>query len=398
VQGQVREVAVSRSLDIPQSTQMVLREGFCEFTWGQPDPDLLPVTEMRRAVETGLATYGPAALSYGAAEGAWPLLGWIRERVERIEGYSTGLDECLGTAGNSDALDQICTLFTRPGDVALVESPTYHLALRIMHDHGLDLHAVPLDDDGLDVGALQTTLRSLKRAGKRARLLYTIPTFHNPSGVSLTPDRRRALVDLAVAEDLLIVEDDVYRELVYDGSAPPSLFGLAPRGTVMRMGSFAKTLAPGLRLGWLNASAAQVRRIADGGLRDSGGSPSFFTGMMVAALCRSGDYDRQVSRLVSAYRSRRDALASALAEHLPQGCRFVSPSGGFFLWVSLPSAVDAEALAPRAEAHNVTFIPGARFCIDGRGTNCLRLAFSQMKPEALIAGARRLAAALKEAR
>jgi DNA-binding transcriptional MocR family regulator len=385
-------------LDTPQSTQMVLREGFCEFTWGQPDPDLLPVEQMRRAADAALTTYGHEALSYGAAEGALPLLGWIHGRIQQREGHPVQFDECIGTAGNSDAIDQICTLFTSPGDVVLVESPTYHLAVRILRDHKLDLRAVPLDAHGLDIDALRDMLDTLARAGRGARMIYTIPTFHNPTGVSLSLDRRRAFVDLAAERHLLIVEDDVYRELSYDRPAPPSLFSMARRGTVLRLGSFAKTLAPGLRLGWINGEASQLRRLVDGGLRDSGGGPSFFAGMMVAALCRSGEFDAQVARLRAVYAERRNALAAALTAHLPEGCRFDVPAGGFFIWVSLPPHVDAEALLARAEAHQVTFIPGGRFCIDGRGTSHLRVAFSQMKPEALVEGARRLGAALKDVR
>jgi DNA-binding transcriptional MocR family regulator len=389
-----RSTDLTLMLDTPQSTQMVLREGFCEFTWGQPDAALLPVEAMQRATGAALAAFGPDALAYGAAEGAVPLLAWITERVAHTEGLAVNLDECIGTAGNSDALDQICTLFSSPGDIALVESPTYHLAVRILHDHRLDLRAVPVDEHGLQVDVLRAMLDDLSRAGQRARLLYTIPTFHNPTGVNLTRERRRALVEVAVEHGLLILEDDVYRELAYDEPSPPSLFGLAPRGTVLRLGSFSKTLAPGLRLGWINGAAAQLRRIVDGGLRDSGGGPSFYTGMMVAGLCRAGDFDTQVSRLKSAYMTRRDALAGALAESLPEGCTFVKPGGGFFLWVTLPAHVNAEDLLKRAETHKVTFIPGNRFCLDGRGRNQLRLAFSRMRPEELVEGARRLTAAI----
>ncbi|MDH4065266.1 MAG: PLP-dependent aminotransferase family protein, partial [Acidobacteriota bacterium] len=192
-------------------------------------------------------------------------------------------------------------------------------------------------------------------------------------------------------------EDDVYRELAYDGPAPPSLFSTAPRGTVLRMGSFAKSLAPGLRLGWINCSATQARRFADGGLRDSGGAPNFTAAMMVAALCRSGDFDAHVARLRTAYRERRDALAAALTAHLPPGCAFSTPGGGYFIWVELPVHIDGEALLERARSHKVSFLPGSRVCIDGRGRHCLRLAFSLMKPEALADGARRLAAAVRDA-
>jgi 2-aminoadipate transaminase len=379
-------------MHLPPSTQMVLRDGYSEFGFGQPDPDLLPVAEMRRAASSAFDLYGSDALAYGAPEGAWPLLAWIQERTEQLEGLQVGLDECLGTGGNSDAIDQVCTLFTQPGDVVLVESPTYHLGLRILIDHGLDLRAIPTDDDGLQVDVLADALAGLARAGKRARLLYTIPTFHNPTGTSLSLARRQAVIDLAVQHDLLIIEDDVYRELAYDGAAPPSLFSMAPRGTVMRLGSFAKSLAPGVRLGWIHCSAAHARRFAEGGLRDSGGTPSYTIGMMVSALCRSGDYRAHVDRLRATYRKRRDALSAALTAHLPEGCTFTTPDGGYFIWVTLPERIDTTALLAQADAHHVAFIPGQRLCVDGRGRHCLRLAFSLMKPDQLNQGAQRLGA------
>lgn len=371
---------------------MVLREGFCEFNFGQPDPDLLPVDAMRRAPTAAFDAFGSDLLAYGAPEGAWPLLGWIRDRVESRERVTVGLEECIGTGGNSDAIDQVCTLFTQPGDIVFVESPTYHLGLRILRDHHLDLRPVPMDGDGLRVDVLAAELAQLAGEGRRARMLYTIPTFHNPTGVNLSADRRRAVVELAAAHDLLILEDDVYRELAYDGAAPPSLFSLAPRGTVIRMGSFAKSLAPGLRLGWVNCSAAQGRTFAEGGLRDSGGAPNFTAAMMVAALCRSGDFDTHGERLRAAYRERRDALAAALVASLPEGCRFATPGGGYFIWVTLPASVDAEALLARADAFKVSFIPGGRLTIGGGGEHALRLSFALMKPPQLAEGARRLGA------
>jgi DNA-binding transcriptional MocR family regulator len=382
---------------LPPSTQMVLREGYCEFNFGQPDPDLLPLDALRRAPAAALDLFGSDMLAYGAPEGAWPLIEWIRERVESREGVAVALEECLTTGGNSDAIDQIGTLFTSPGDVVFVESPTYHLGLRILRDHHLDLRAVPVDAEGLDVGALEGRLEALAREGRRARLLYTIPTFHNPTGVNLSAGRRAALLELAAAHDLLIVEDDVYRELAYDGPAPPSLFAAAPRGRVIRLGSFAKALAPGLRLGWINASAEQVRRLADGGLRDSGGGPNYAMAMIVTALCRSGDFDAHGERLRTAYRERRDALAAALREHLPRGCTFTVPGGGYFIWVNLPAHMDAELLLARADDHKVSFIPGRRLSIDGGGRHALRLSFALMKPAHLAEGARRLGALLATA-
>lgn len=382
-------------LDAPQSTQLVLRPGIIELNWGQPDPALLPVEAIRRAALAMLDQAGRDALSYGAAAGAGTLMACIRDRVKQTEGQTFSFDEIVITAGNSDALDQICTLFTQPGDVALVESPTYHLALRIMNDHALSLIPVPVDEAGLQVELLAAKVKELKGAGRRVRMLYTIPTYHNPTGVNLHADRRRALVELAAAEDFVIVEDDVYRELTYDGPSPASLWSIAPRGVVLRMGSFAKSLAPGLRLGWLNGSATQMSRIADSGLRDSGGGVNHFAAMVVASLCESGDFEEQVIYLQNAYRQRRDTLSDALAEFLPPDCSWTKPGGGFFIWVTLPEGMDAAEVLGRAEEAGMAFIPGVKFCLDGGGRRALRLAFSLYPPDQLAEAAQRLGKAIR---
>lgn len=374
---------------------MDVRPGFIEFVWGQPDPALLPVEALRRATPLALEQFGAETLAYGSAAGAGPLLAWAANRIREREGVALTLDEITSTAGNSDAVDQICTLFTQPGDVVLVESPTYHLALRIMHDHDLDIRPVPLDASGLNLDALKATLAALKREGKTLKLLYTIPTFHNPTGLCLADERRRELVALAQAENFLIVEDDVYRELVYEGSAPPSLWSLAPSGPILRLGSFAKSLAPGLRLGFITGAAEHVRTLVDSGLRDSGGGLNHFTAMVVGALCLAGNFDEQVALFKREYGARRTALLGALAEHMPAGVTWTKPSGGFFVWVTLPENIPAVSLLPIAEALKVSFIPGHKFCLDGRGQNALRLAFSLYKPAELAEGTKRLAQAVK---
>ena len=382
-------------LDSPQTTQLQLRPGIIELNWGQPDPELLPKEAVSSAAAAVLARVGGDALSYGAAAGAGPLLAWLRAHIARTEQPAVTADEIAITAGNSDAIDQVCTLFTQAGDVVLVESPSYHLALRIMRDHPLRLVPVAADAHGLQVAQLAQTVRDLKRNGSSVRMLYTVPTFHNPTGVCLSAERRRALLELAQQEDFLVVEDDVYRELHYDAPPPPALWAMAPRGTVLRLGSFAKSLAPGLRLGWINGSAQHVRRLVDGGLRDSGGGVNHLTAMIAGELCSTGGFEVYVQRFRNAYRERRNALLAALAEHMPAGCSWLTPAGGFFVWVTLPAALDATALLPHAEAAGMAFIPGANFHLDGRGSNTLRLAFSLYPPPELEQAAQCLAKAVR---
>lgn len=381
---------------LPSSIQMIRREGWAEFVFGQPHASLLPVQAMQQAAQAVFRECGSDPLAYGAPEGVWPLLEWQRRRTETLEGLTLSRGEIIGTSGNSQGLDEVCTLFTAPGDIVFVESPTYHLALKTLRDHHLELRPIPIDDEGILVDHLEAALDALRIQGRRARALYTIPTFHNPTGALLPLARRQRLVALAERHDLLLIEDDVYRELWFDAPPPPSLFALAPRGRVIRLGSYSKTLAPGLRLGFVTCSAGQALQFADDGVRDSGGAPSFAMGMMVATLCQAGGFDAHLASLRQSLRERRDALLAALDDGLPAGCSITRPGGGYFVWLTLPPTVTVAALLPAAERHRVSFVPGTAVCIDGRGQQQLRLAFSLLTPEEMADGVRRIAAAIAD--
>ena len=371
------------------STQSVARPGVIELSFGEPDPALFPAAGLAEACRKALADGGAEALPYGANAGPPALRERLAERLSAAEQRATGSDETLISGGVSQALDHLLTLFCRPGDTVLVERPTYSLALGVLRDHPVVVEALPFDEEGLDVRALERRLVEARATGRAVRALYTIPTFHNPTGISLAADRRRRLVSVAAAYGLLVIEDDVYRELWYDGPAPPSLWSLAAPGTVLRLGSFAKTLAPGLRTGWLNAAPEQITRVAESGLSDSGGCPSQFAAVAVERFLRAGLYEPHVAELRAAYTTRRDALAAGLAAHLPAGCRFTVPAGGFFIWVSLPAGLRASSLLPAAETAGVSFVPAARSHLDGHDGG-LRLAFALYSPEQLAEAARRL--------
>jgi len=376
--------------------QSTARPGVIELGFGEPDPALFPAAGLAEAAAEALADGGATALPYGANAGPPALRQRLAERLTALEGRETGSDETLVSGGNSQALDHLVTLFCRPGDVVLVERPTYSLALSILRDHPVAVEALDFDEQGLDVAALERRLAGPHGGEGPVRLLYTIPTFHNPTGVSLAPARRRRLVGLAAAHGLLVVEDDVYRELWYDQPAAPSLWSLAAPGTVLRLGSFAKTVAPGLRVGWVNGTPAQVERFAASGLHDSGGCPSQYAAAVVERFLAAGSYDGHVAGLRAAYRARRDALVSALAARLPEGCSFAAPRGGFFVWLELPAGLRASVLLPDAEAAGVSFVPGVRSHLDGRDGG-LRLAFSLYDEERLTEAAARLGRAIAAA-
>ena len=381
---------------VPSDTQNVPRAGIIELAFGEPDPALLAVGLVSRAAAAVLDDAGATALAYGPTAGPRALRDEIARRVTAREGCACTAADVLVSGGNSQALGQVLTVLAEPGDVVLVESPTYNLALGILRDHPVEVVGVPLDEDGLRLDALRGALAELRTAGKRARLLYTIPTFHNPAGVSLSAPRRQDLLEIAAEHGLVVVEDDVYRELVYEGQAPPALWALGGAAPVVRLGSFSKTLAPGLRVGWINASGGLLERLAAEGVLESGGCVSQFGASVVARLLAAGGYDQHLAELLRAYAARRDALAGALREHLPAGCSFSTPAGGFFIWLTLPPGLLAAELLPAAEARGVAFAPGARFCSDADDRS-LRLSFSLYDEAALREGAWRLGMAVTAA-
>lgn len=381
--------------------------GAIDLAWGQPDPSLLPVAELRAAAVRALDRWGPDMLAYGNQWGPPPLREWISARLRETDARAPTPEEIVITGGTSQGLDLVATLFIRPGDVVLVSEPTYHLALRILgEDHRFDVRGVSSDEHGIDVEALAEIVRGLpNRSGRARTFLYTIPTFNNPTGGSLPDDRRRALVDLAARDGIVILEDDTYRELAYDGPTPASLWARGQPGSVIRFGSFAKSVAPGLRVGYLTADAATAERIALSGLLDSGGSPSQFAAFVLAEYAAAGDYVRGVERFCEGYRRRRDALLGALETHVGgmgvtgMGVKWTPPRGGYFTWVSLPDGVDPEKLADAATRAGTGFVPARVFYVDrSRAPNAVRLSFARYPPAMLEEAAARLARAIQQSR
>ena len=374
-----------------------VRDDVIDLGLGHPDPDLLPVAGLERAAAAAFERYGTDVLGYGAAAGPPPTITFICARLALVDGRAPTPAEVVITAGNSHGFEQVLTMTTKPGDVVLVEAPTYHLALRILADHPVEVVPVPSDAGGLAVPEVEGAIVRLRRQGIRPRLLYTVPTFNNPTGVSLDADRRRALVELAADEDLTIVEDDVYRELSYAGAAPPSLWSIAPPGTVIRLGSFSKSLSPGLRVGYMTADERLANTSIEGGLLESGGGISHVSSLVVSEFARTGEYDANVTRLRQVYAARRDALTMALVAELGDLADWVSPEGGYFVWVTLRRPTDLAVLHAAARRHGTSFVPGTVFFADGVGGGAsLRLAFSRYPPETLQEGARRLAVAVRD--
>lgn len=388
------ERAVASSL-----TQYEATPGVIDLAWGHPDPNLLPVRELREAAKRAMDRHGSDILEYGSTAGSPPLIDFICQRLSETDARAPSPAQVVITSGASQGLDLAATLLLSAGDTVLVDVPTYHLAISILADHPVRLEAVASDADGIVLADLAETVARLRRAGERPRLLYTIPTFHNPTGRKVSLERRNALVAFAAQESLLIAEDDTYRELSYDGPPPPSLWALDGAGSVVRIGSFAKSVAPGLRLGYVTASAEIATRLATGGLLDSGGGMNHFAATVLAEYASNGDYARQVEHFRAAYRAQRDRLLAGLSAHLPDTATWSRPEGGYFVWVELPPGITADALLPVAAARGMAFLPGHRFFLDDHAApGALRLAFSMHPAEALEEATAHLGAAVDQLR
>ncbi|MEI6777385.1 MAG: PLP-dependent aminotransferase family protein [Chloroflexales bacterium] len=382
-------------MQILPDIQLIQRPGIAEFGWGHPDPALLPAEALGQAAALALTRDWRSALVYGAHQGPGSLIELMRRRLGRLEGNTPAAEQMMITGGISQALDMVCAQISRPGDVALVEAPSYHLALRIFRERGLRVVAVPGDSQGIHVDAAEAMLHMLQNSGERVAFLYTVATFGNPTGSTLAADRRYALAAMARREGVMIIEDDAYGELWYDTPPPPPIFNLTPAGPIVRLGSFSKLLAPGLRLGWMLASPDIVRRCANSGVLDSGGGINHFTAHVVAAFIELGLLDPHIERLRVSLRERRDAMLSALARYLPSGCTWNPALGGFFVWIRLPTGIDSAAILPLAESTGVSYLPGDRFFAEGGGHHYLRLSFSLLPPEQITEGVIRLGKVLR---
>ncbi|MBC7248723.1 MAG: PLP-dependent aminotransferase family protein [Anaerolineae bacterium] len=370
--------------------------GMRSFIYGHLAPESFPIAELLAACQYSLREEGSLALQYGPEQGYGPLIDYLRAKIERDEGLSLGRQHLTITAGCAGALDAIARLFTHPGDAVLVEAPTYTDTLHIFRDHHLRLFQVPVDEEGLIVESAAQRLEELRRAGERPLFLYTIANFQNPTGVTLSVERRKQLIDLARAHELRIIEDDVYRDLCYEGDVPPSLFALdESRETVIRVGSFSKILAPGLRLGWVTAAPQVIERLAHCGLRSMGGGANPFASHVVANFCERGLLEPHIARLREIYRARRDAALTALAHSMPPGVTWTHPRGGFFIWLTLPAPLLARQVIAAAEQRGVTCLPGDIFFAERGGERNLRLAFSYLPPDDISQGIAALGDAIR---
>jgi 2-aminoadipate transaminase len=362
---------------------------YISFASGLPDPDLYPFDLLRGIADDILTTDGRAGLQYGPAEGYPPLRAWVAERL-RARGLPATPEHVLISHGSQQALDLAARLFLDPGERVVLESPSYLAAIQAFDSYEAVYDAVPLDDDGVDDQALVRLLTE-----RTPRLLFLLPTFQNPTGITLALDRRERIAAAAARTGTPLLEDDAYYDLRYDGDPLPPLAALAPHPWALYTGTFSKTIAPGLRVGWLYAQPPVVERLAQ--LKQiTDLHTGSFAQRIAYRFCEEGRLDPQIERLRAVYRERRDAMLAALDALLHGVATWTRPAGGMFSFVQLREGIDVAALLERAMTRGIVFIPGASFHPDGRGSNTLRLNFVSETPERIREGIAVLFAVIRE--
>lgn len=358
---------------------------------GMPFVSALPLDLVSTAVERTLREHGGAALQYGSGQGTPALREHILE-VMALEGIHAHADDVVVTTGSQHALELLAKLFLDPGDVVLAEGPSYVTALVVFRSFQAEISHVAMDEYGLIPQALRERIEALVATAKLPKLLYTIPTFHNPAGVTLSAQRRAELLEIAREFGILVIEDNPYG-LLYFGTPPPDALRSISQDGIVYLGTFSKTLAPGLRVGWALAPPAIRDKLI---LANEAAvlSPSSFTQQVVTEYLETADWRAQIATFRGVYEERRDALLAALAEFLP-GLSWTVPEGGFYVWLTLPAALDASAMLPRAVAQLVAYTPGSAFYADGSGRHNIRLSFSYPTPEFIREGVRRLAVVIE---
>jgi 2-aminoadipate transaminase len=360
-----------------------LTESLYEFGGGLPDPASFPHEDMLAATARMLKEEGDAAMTYGEAQGYLGLRELICHKYDLFEGLKVSPDNILVANGSGNALSLAFSTFVDVGDPIITEAPTFSGTLATIRRHGADIHGVPVDDDGIVTSIVREKLEALRAAGKRCKLIYTIVNFQNPSGPTMSLERRKELVALAAEFDTLILEDDAYGELRFEGHALPSLYALDTNGRTIRAGTLSKILGAGVRLGWLCAPAEMIPALQ--GFLFGGGVNPYMS--RVATYFLRDHMEKHVKLLIDIYRDKRDAILRGLREQLDGTDAVISvPEGGFFIWIKLPTGTDTKELAKWAAEASVEWRPGTAFMPNGGGQEFARLAYSYESVEKCYAG------------
>ena len=360
---------------------------------GMPNISGLPIDAVADTLADLVRHHGVVAMQYGSGQGDPRLREQICE-VMALEGISAHPDDVVVTVGSQQAVDLVTRVFCDPGDVVICEAPSYVGALGVFRAYQCDVVHVEMDEQGLVPEALEQAINAVNAAGKRVKFLYTVPTFHNPAGVTLSTKRRVEIMEICRAADLLVLEDNPYGLLGFDAE-PLRAIRADDAERIVYLGSFSKTFAPGFRVGWALAPHAVREKLV---LAQESATlcPPTFSQLAVSAYLTTQDWKSQIKDFVEMYRERRDTMLDALDEHLAPHATWTKPAGGFYVWLTLPEGLDAKAMLPRAVTSRVAYVPGTAFYADGFGSRCMRLSYCYPTPERIREGVRRLATVIAD--
>ncbi len=380
--------------EIREILKWTRKPGVISFGGGLPNASLFPVDEIAEITAKVLGEKGYLALQYGPTRGEGEMLEAIVAHM-RDFGDRAAQEQVCVTSSSQQGLDLLSLLFLDEGSPVILEKPSYLGGIQAFARSGADMRGVGMDDEGMDLAELQETLAALDAEGRGPRFIYTIPDFQNPSGVTMSLERRRELIRIAGEREIPIVEDSPYRELSFTGEVLPSLWTLADGKGVIMMKTFSKVLFPGMRMGWLVAETAVIEKIVL--LKQSVDlcTPSF-TQLILAEYMRRGRMRESIERAIECYRPRLEAMLTALEEHMPREVRWSKPTGGMFIWLTLPEHIDTKEIFMTAVEHDVAYVIGRPFHCDHTGGNTMRLNYSFPSVEQIATGVERLAAAIRQ--
>jgi 2-aminoadipate transaminase len=371
------------------------KPGIISFAGGLPSSAGFPIKDISEIAQYVLKEEPEAALQYGATEGYAKL---VKELVKwmKKEGLELGEENILITVASQQGLDLTMKIFVDPSDPVLVEMPSYVGGLQSLTSYGARMVGVPVDDDGVRVDILEDKLRELRDEGEHYKLIYLVPDFQNPSGVTLSLERRKRIIELSHLFDIIIIEDTPYRELRFEGEEPPSLYKLDDTGNVISLHTFSKILVPGFRIGWVVAHKDIIRKLSIAKQSVDLCTPNF-TQAIAAEYMKRGLLEPHIEKIKQMYKRKKDIMLKALEEHMPEveGISWTKPQGGLFLWVRLPEHVDADAMFYEAVEQKVAYVVGSAFHHDGSGKNTFRMNFSYPTEEEIVEGVKRLAEVIK---
>jgi 2-aminoadipate transaminase len=380
--------------EIRELLKYTRKPGMISFAGGLPDACLFPVQEIAEITTSVLECKGYLALQYGPTPGEPEMIEALLCHMGEFGDRATADQVCV-TSSSQQALDILTLLYLEEGTPVVMELPSYIGGVQAFRRSGAELIGVPMDGDGMDLDRLEEKLDDLDRAGRVPRFIYTIPDFQNPSGVTLSLGRRKRLIKTAGERNIPIVEDSPYRELSFTGRTLPSLWSLAEGKGVIMLKTFSKVLFPGMRMGWVVAEEDCIDKIVM--LKQSVDlcTPSF-TQLILAEYLSRGRMRDSIARAIECYRPKLEAMLAALETHMPEAVKWSKPTGGMFIWLTLPETVDTKGIFETAMRHNVAYVVGQPFHCDGSGTNTLRLNYSFPSIEQIEGGVRRLGEAIKE--